>query len=172
MQELHNITANELFALSPEEFEEYNSILQYLKAIAGKDLRELEFGQVAEIRRVFSQPDFKGIEKVFELVFDVELSKLKATEFFARFNWVVDQLKAIARMEKKLQSNDAIWEQAGGERMNIFGELNTLRALGVQYGVPPQEVEKWSYNLVFTLSYQNKELSEVQERYQKIMSRK
>lgn len=171
MQELTNITTKKLFSLSQKDFEGYRSLLTYVKTVKGKELGTLSFGQVATIKKALQQPTLEALQNIFSLVYSIEIRNLNTIQFFERFNWIEAELKKIAEREKLLSSSDAIWEQAGGEQLVKFGELNTLRALAMQFSTTPQEVENWTYNLVFTLMYQNKTLNEVQEQYHKLKAK-
>jgi hypothetical protein len=181
--DLRNISTKKLFALQTERFEQYHNTLKHLKAkpiLKGKEAKPIEsltFGEVISIRHNLQNPTIDGIFEVFNLVFGLnrkELLKANVIQFYHAFNWVQEQILSITKREqKKLTSSpDEKLKSAGIEDLNIFGELNTLIALGEKFGKAPQEVEKWTYSFVFSLMYHDKISSDINKRYTKLLTKK
>lgn len=180
MNELIDISVKELFTLESNKFDAYNDLLQNLngKNVAAgktaKDIYQLPYCSVSSLKGFMQSPSLPGFISVFKLVFDVdekEFLKMKATEFYYSFNWLQNQIIELVEGEKRLESEpDENWKLAGIERLNIFGELNTLINIGKQYSKSPQEIEQWTYELVFTLALHNKIDGDINKRYSEIIN--
>jgi len=179
MPNLRNISLKKFLTLNSEEFENYHSVLKWLKPVneikgnQAKELGELTFGQVCYMRKGIGKPEM--ISKIFNMVFGMteqETDSMKVVDFYGGFNHIIAELKKLSEAEKQLTSKpDPDWKLAGAERLNRFGELNTLIALGERFGVEPRVIEGWPYGYVFALSLQQSIGAEVQKEYAMIKSR-
>ncbi|MCB0515187.1 MAG: hypothetical protein KDD49_03880 [Bacteroidetes bacterium] len=169
---MRNITTKELFVLPPDKFNKYYNTLKHLapkseiNGIAAPVIEELTFAQVAMLKKMTSTPDYTNLTKVFELVFGVGIENMDVVSFFAGFNYIIESLKTINKREQMLNAKDPKWEAAGIDKLGIFGALNQLAAIAQQFSTSPQDVENWSYSLVFALSYKNKIEAEILKNYQ------
>lgn len=139
-------------------------------------LGELQFGQVATLKQFIQNPDFETLVEAFQMVFDVKRSQFinaPVTDFLIALGWLRESVSNLIQKEyNALKSDpDPDMQAAGVERLGVFAEMNTLIAIGQQYGKSPQEIEMWPYNMVFTLMLHNKILSEVQKNYSEIKSK-
>ena len=180
MTELIDITVKELFSLEGNKFDSYNELLKNLNGkntvagITGKDIYQLPFSSVSFLKEFIQSPTLPGFISVYKLIFGIDENiflKMKSTDFYYSFNWIQNEIIELVEGEKRLESKpDEHWIAAGIERLNIFGELNTLINIGKQYSIPPQEVENWSYNLVFTFALHNKIDGEINKKYSEIIN--
>jgi hypothetical protein len=180
---LVNIKTKRLFSLETTKFEQYHNTLKLLKAksiLKGKQAKSIEsltFGEVVELKRNLSTPTIENVLRAFSLVFelsDQDVLKTDVVDFYHAFNFIKEEITIIAdREQKKLSSvPDEKLKSAGIEELNIFGELNTLILIGEKFGKSPQEVENWSYSLVFSLMYHDKISNDISKRYSKILNQK
>jgi hypothetical protein len=139
-----------------------HSIFNGLKA---KDFMELSFKDVEFIKTSLSEPNETNMFKILEIVFGVKnFSKVRLLEFYKAYNYIVEQITQIIESEKSLSSpaSDKLL-MAGIERMTIFGALNILDDIARRYSKSPQEVENWSYGLIFSLSLKMKYENDIQK---------
>ncbi|SNA77389.1 hypothetical protein [Flavobacterium psychrophilum] len=171
---LQNISFRQLFQLKSQKFEEYHSLLSHLTPIKLTDsigsLTDLTFGEVAEIKRSLQRPTFENTTKLFEIIFKIDqkkLYKINVIEFYHALNWIKHEVQSVYNREVENLSpdTDSKLKDAGVDELNIFGEMNTLIALGEKFSKAPQEVENWSYNLVFSLMLHQKISSDINKRY-------
>ena len=181
--DLRNISTKRLFSLQAKRFEQYHNTLKHLKAkpiLKSKQatpIENLSFGEVISIKQILNNPNIDGLLQVFKMVFKLnkgEVLNIPVLDFYHAFNWVQEQVISInEREQKKLTSTpDGKLKEAGIEDLYIFGELNTLIALGEKFGKSPQEVQNWTYSFVFSLMYHDKVSSDINKRYTKILNRK
>jgi hypothetical protein len=179
--QVERINVSKLFSLPSDKFEEYHNICQFQKGnnnIKNKTcdgLMSLSWLDVSEIKDYFQSMNVEGIVTALKIVFGLkekEILHLDIKEFYQAFNWIQDELLKIYKAEKKLSSKpDSKLKEAGIDDLNIFGDLNSLIAIGEKFATPPHEVEKWNYSLVFSLIYHDKISGEVQKRYDKILNK-
>lgn len=173
------ITAQQLFLLDRDRFDDYHNLLKHLvaKPIIGKrkinSLTELSFGEVALMKLVIQEPRFESIIKIFKVAFGLkkkQVLQLDVISFYHALNWLKEEVRMIYEREAKNLNaeTDSKLKDAGIDRLNIFGEMNTLIALGQKFSKPPQEIENWNYNLVFTLTMHEKISREIQKRFQEL----
>ncbi|WP_462250453.1 hypothetical protein [Ekhidna sp.] len=174
---LENITVEKLLSLQdPSDYEVmlYLNTSNELKGHKAEDFLNIEYGRVIKIRQFLEEITLDGLINMFEWVYSLEkkeLLKLRVKDFYPAFNHIITETNRLVKAEEHLSEEDHTWKEAGGERMAKYGVLGVLVALGQQFGIPPFEVEKWSYGKVFTLLRWNKEYNEVVEKYRRIKSR-
>lgn len=147
----------------------------HLGSRKAKKLFEMEFAEVENIKRWLSNPTGQNISKAMQLVFDCPedlLEDYKIITFFKALNHVNSQVEHIENMEREhLHSKPSLeMKEAGIERLNVFGALNTLDQLARDYHTTPMEVEKWSYGFVFAILRKRKIEAEVQKEYEERMN--
>ena len=177
---LAKIPVYKLFKLQNESFEEYHNLLKHLepKPIKRKgkiisSLTDLTFGEVAGLKMSFSDTSFESMRDVFKTVFGLkkfEFLNVDVINFYHALNWIREEMQSIYERERHnlTSTPDAKLKDAGIEDLNMFGELNTLIALGEKFSKPPQEVENWNYNLVFSLMLHQKVSNDINKRYQEL----
>lgn len=183
MSDLRNIKIFKLFQLPDPVFEKYNSIMRYLipknhlRKYKSKDFSEISYGDIILVKRLSENPDFEDLVNIFETVFGIKRKKLLRTriiDFYHALNHIKKEIETIEFRElKNLNSRtDDELKRAGVEKLNIFGELNTLILLGSKYGKSPEEIEQWSYGLVFSLLLHEKITNDINKNYTEIINKK
>lgn len=158
--QIKNISVKSLFNLPEDRFELYHDILKYLKPMprlgkrSAKDIETLTFGEVVSIRQGLNDPDADVVIEMFCLVFGIKKTNVlnsNVIDFYHAFNWIKDQIIEINdREQNKLSSApDGKLKEAGIEELNVFGELNTLIALGEKFGKSPEEIKSGRIALFF-----------------------
>lgn len=177
---LEKIPVHKLFKLEYNSFEQYHNVLKHLQPIAIKrkgksiaSMTDLTFGEVTEVKMNLQDASFDNMKEIFKTVFRLkkyEFLNIDVLEFYHALNWIREEIQSIYENEKQnlSQAPDPKLVEAGIEDLNIFGELNTLIALGEKFGKAPQEVENWNYNLVFSLMLHQKISGEVSKNYSEL----
>ncbi|UAB85696.1 hypothetical protein INR75_06690 [Zunongwangia sp. SCSIO 43204] len=185
MFNLDHITVLELFNLKDE-----NKVKAYMNLEAAFDknrihlhadfvnrkpsqLGLLSYGQVASLKKYFANPKYETIYKAFDMVFKVKQSTFNGADvvdFLYSLRWLKQEINKIVEREIKMFAGDLdpVLEEAGINRLTMFGELNSLKELGKQFGIRPKEIADWSYNEVFSLLLHDKVQAEVQKRYNEL----
>ncbi len=179
--ELKNISIKAFFALE-EGFEEYHNVLKYLnpkpvlKGNRAKKIQSFSYGEVRAIIGTVQSPNFESIIEMLCKVFNLkkrQVYRISVVDFYHAFNWIKQEIKVILKKEQVLNSKpNGKLIQAGIKKLNVFGELNTLIALGKQFGKSPTEVQQWSYRLVFSILYHEKTVNEIDKNYNNLISNK
>ena len=88
-------------------------------------------------------------------------------KFYHSLNWIKEEIQNVYEREVQSLSSppDSKLKDAGIDDLNIFGEMNTLIALGEKFGKAPQEIENWNYEIVFSLILHQKISSDINKRY-------
>lgn len=185
INQIQNIQLKRLNTLEPSKYDEYRSVLQYLKPKAvirkrqAKDIMQLTFNEVELVKQSLRQPDIDGLATIFRIVYGLsrkELLKVRLIEFFHAYNHVIKQVNMIMEQENvklRFEETDMIkrdqLQRAGVERLNIFGVLNTLDAIAQRYGTHPDIVKEWQYGYVFSLLFKMNVERQVQDAYAEIV---
>ena len=173
---LQKISFKQLFQLQNDKFEEYHNVLQYLEEIPIKGKKKIEsitdltFGEVATIKMYLQETSYQNIIEIFKLIFGLEenqIHKIDVVNFYHSLNWIKKEVQNIYDREIQSLSSppDSKLKDAGIDDLNIFGEMNTLIALGEKFGKAPQEIENWNYEIVFSLILHQKISAEINKRY-------
>lgn len=103
-------------------------------------------------------------------VFMSAVQKMETNEALKFILWIRDELEAIANLEKTylVSSPSAKLFQAGINRLDQFGLLNTIDNLANGDILKYDEVRKLRYNVVFDKQYRDIILKEIQEKLSKI----
>lgn len=103
-------------------------------------------------------------------VFMSAVQKMETNEAIKFILWIRDELEAIANLEKTylVSSPSAKLFQAGINRLDQFGLLNTIDNLANGDILKYDEVRKLRYNVVFDKQYRDIILKEIQEKLSKI----
>ncbi len=136
-------------------------------------LGKLTYGEVASIKKAFAKPTYDKIYHCFDLVWKIKKTTFNGAdvvEYFHALRWLKQEINKIVEREIKMFAGDLdpVLEEAGINRLTMFGELNSLKELGKQFGIRPKEIADWSYNEVFSLLLHDKVQAEVQKRYNEL----
>jgi hypothetical protein len=169
-----NITVQKLFQLDSEQFDKYHSILKHLDPLPYNNnvwsVTDLSFGQVATLKLLLKEPSYMNVVEIMNIVFGIssnELTKMSTIKFYHAINWIKNEIEQVYEREvENLTSDiDPLMKEAGVDRLNVFGDMNSLIMLGEKFSKSPDEIEHWNYNLVFSLLLHQKISSEVNKRY-------
>lgn len=176
MFDLDNIKVSKLYQLGEVEFKKYMQLQSVLgekdvfPKIKATPLMDLTFGEVATLKNNLAKPTFESLYECFQIVFKVKLKTYvnqSVVDYFYAMNWLKNSVRELMEREAKTLSSDIdpLLDAAGIKRLVKFGELNTLKAIGQQFGKSPREIEDWKYSLVFSLMLHDKVSSEVQKEF-------
>lgn len=103
-------------------------------------------------------------------VFGLTVRNIGTNEAIKFILWIRDELEAIANLEKTylVSSPSAKMFQAGINRLDQFGLMNTIDNLANGDILKYDEVRKLRYNVVFDKQYRDIILKEIQEKLSKI----
>lgn len=168
-----------ILSLPESEIESYKTAFRYAapknhipdkeKVYASRPLKQRRYGDVMVIMDLMEKDLIECFRKTFSIE-KADLLQKKATEFFPAFNWLRDQVEAIAKDQKNFLNSgvDPKWVAAGGKDLDIFKSLNVLIPLAEKFGTTPKEVERWDYNFVFAILYRQVTENRVLKKYQEL----
>lgn len=180
VQKIQNIQLKRLNTLETSQYDDYRKVLQYLKpkpVIKGrkaKDIMQLTFNEVELIKTALKDPQVNNLIDIFYIIFGINRKKLlncKLVEFFHAYNYVIREINSIVEKEMialKFEV-DPLMNQAGLERLNRFGVLNTLDSLAMRYGTHPDKVKEWQYGYCFSLLYKMNIEKRIENDYREIV---
>ena len=158
---------------------EYDLILTCLKPknlFVGKtlDTNIITYLEVRSLIKLATTQE-NNIDKMYQL-FNIafkcseqEFYDANIEEAFSAKNYIVDFcIKTQEKENKLLKSinvNTALWEQAGGNRLNKFSDLLPLVQLGEIYGIYPFELQNKPYKEILVLLTAHKIKAEVDNKY-------
>lgn len=189
MFDLENISVSEFFQLKDDELAKkylrftdpedtfYIQPSGTFRGYLGVKLSSLTYGQVAGIKQILDNPTEEIIFNAFSHIFGVKRGvylNAKITEFMAALNYIKEEVISLVETENQLFESDPdpLMEEAGAQRLAMFGELNILKLIGMQFGKSPMEVENWSYNLVISLVVHNNTIIGIEKKYAELTSKK
>ena len=175
---LKNISVEKLLKLPEDKFKEYNDLLTFVKPkskigkYAAVQINTLAYGDVKMIQSQMGT--IEGVVKAFELMFGIEeseLFKIKTADFYYGIKYIKNEIERISQIEKSVFDSDDVdqkMKDAGIEKLEVFKELNTIIPIASKFGVTPMEVERWNYDLVFSIQYHEKVSNEIQKEYMRL----
>lgn len=181
---IKNITLSEFFSKSQKDFYRVDNIMNSVNPVnsfLGKtfSLDVVSYEQFKSIQKLLKDGNtFEHISSIFSLAFGVtkeEFFSARISDYYPAKNFIVNKVKESIETESKLLGGgvkNIDWEQAGGNRLDVFGKITPLVKLGKIYGMFPDEVGKKPYNWVITLLVFHNTEDEVINEYQKIKSKK
>jgi hypothetical protein len=181
--DLEDVTLDVYFGLP--DASAYVAILKHLKPrneFAGSkvNLERLTYKEIRICTKlVRSGSTVQHLEVLFCTMFNViphRFYKARVSEYFAAQNYLLKTLHGLEQREAKLLKSiedidTALWEMAGAERLQKFGNLAPLMQLGEIYGLWPFELEKRPYNEILTLLIAHKEKAEVTKEFQRLKAK-
>lgn len=137
------------------------------------NVSQMSYEKVKGVMRTLSKfSNWEDAKDIFETCFDIDAETFwngKITDFFAAKNYIVITFKNLLEREKKLLSSiskdSALWEAAGGNKMNRFSEILPLTQLGKIYGIYPFELKDMKYHEIIMLLSKETVESSVMERF-------
>lgn len=163
---------------------EYELILNALKPLNLFCNSKLDYNKItyAEVRKLFYLAN-KGktlddMCEMFCIAFNIEANdywNASIDSYFSARNFIIKYLKETQEKESKLlKSVDAdagLWQQAGGDSLNVFSDLMPLVQLGEIYGLFPYDLQYRPYNEILTLLVLHNKKNQVQNKYNELKSK-
>lgn len=179
--DLDKIKVKQLFNLDESRFADYIRLQDILKPKPeflekeAVEITSLQFGQVNELKRIFTAPTFEGIFYSFEAVFGAkkeEVLEADVVSYFHSFNHIAESVKGVMKKEKVLEIDDEqekfIMKEAGAKRLQRFQEVPILVNFAERFSTTPENIETWKYSTVFTILLYDKILADVRKRSDEI----
>lgn len=143
------------------------------------DINKITYNEVRVCMKLLkSGSTYEELFEVFKIFFKVtrkQFFNAYIDQFYIARNFIVNYINDLVGRENKLLKSisvDAtIWKQAGGDRLNVFGDLNPLVQLGKIYSIYPQDLKDRPYAEIITLLVQNKTQGEVENNFHRIKSK-
>lgn len=116
-----------------------------------KSLTELSFGEVTRIKKAVAGQNMQGVIEAIKTVYGVKNPlKLSALRFYQCFNFLIDEVQNILKVEKSRYTTEPPWyeaklQQAGVEDLAPFSDLLTVDTLAGGDILKYAEVEKLPY---------------------------
>lgn len=155
---------------------QYEAVLKYQKPINRFGTGRISFDRLSYkdvqkcIKLIKAGKSFEQLKELFCIAYGVTdkvFWKVEVTEYFAAQNYLIKAFFDLQQRESKLLKSDsadsALWQMAGGDRLNKYSPIMPLMQLGEIYKIWPYELQDKPYNEVFILLLANKEKSEVQK---------
>lgn len=103
-------------------------------------------------------------------LFSCDIEKISNADAMAFVLWIIDEVKSISELEMTyLQSSpDVKMIQAGIDKLNKFGILNTLDHLAGGDVLKYEKIKKLPYNVVFDKQYMEITKNEIEKKLAKI----
>jgi len=142
-------------------------------------ISDLTFEEVKVVMRELSKPStWITISNIFETCFrmpEKDFYEGRVLDYFKARNYIVKTFNRLIETEIKLLSSlqdldSAIWEQAGGKRLNRHGAVLSINQLGKIYGIYPFDLKDKKYQEILLLLTIEKEQREIQKKYDKLKS--
>jgi hypothetical protein len=179
---MKQITVKEYTELSPEKQLPYITLFTSLK---GKELltikiNELSYNEVRTIfKRLSSSSEVEDIKTIFVDALKIEEFQfycLPLQNFFQIKKYISNYFVNLQRKESQLlqsvNEDTAVWEMAGGERLNEFSDILPLSQLAKIYGGYPFDYGTKKYIEIIYLLRMNNVQGQVEKEYQTLKSKK
>lgn len=139
----------------------------------------MTYGEVKAVMRVLR--NLKGlndIKDVFETCFKIteeEFYNGKIVEFYSAKKYIITTFKDLLDKEFKLlnsiSGDSALWEAAGGNKLNKHSDVLSINQLGKIYGLYPFDLNGRRYQEILYLLRIEKEQGEVQRKFDELKSK-
>lgn len=164
---------------------EYELILNALKPLNSFCGSKLDYNKITydNVRKLFYLSN-KGktlddMCELFCIAFNIEdyiFWSANIEEYFSAKNFIVKYLKDTqdkeAKLLKSIDADAGLWEQAGGNSLNVFSDLMPLVQLGEIYGIYPYDMKDKPYNEILTLLVLHSKRGKVQSKFNELKSKK
>ena len=159
---------------------EYTTILQHVK---GKPIHSVKIAELSynEVKIVFKEltKDTPNIESIFTTTLKIskeEFLKLSIQNYFQIKKYIETFFVSLKQNEitllQSVNADGAMWEMAGGNELNEFADVLPLSQLAKIYGGYPFEYGNKNYIEIIYLLRMNNKQGQVENEYQKLMSKK
>ena len=159
---------------------EYTTILQHVK---GKPIYSVKIAELSynDVKIVFKEltKENPNIESIFTTTLKIskdEFLKLSIQNYFQIKKYIETFFVSLKQNEitllQSVNADGAMWEMAGGNELNEFADVLPLSQLAKIYGGYPFEYGDKSYVEIIYLLRMNNKQGQVEQEYQKLMSKK
>ena len=174
-----DLTLSQFERLTPEDQSKVEAILSHVKPcynivhkkrnIKSKhnDIFLYSFGEIIDLKTYAQSGEVEKMLSVF--MFRYEKNDYNVYQNAGLVKAITNGLEKINEAEKQLQSgkDKSIWEQAGIKKLEKFGQLGQIMMFESNV-LEREQILKLPYATVFTRMLYDKELSEIQTRFQEI----
>jgi hypothetical protein len=144
------------------------------------NINELSYNDVRNLYKKLSKStEIETVKSIFETAFKInedDFYNLPLQNYFQLkkylSNYFVNLQKKETLLLKSVNNDDGVWELAGGEMLNEFGDILPLSQLAKIYGGYPFDYGKQKYVEIIYLLRMNNVQGQVENEYQKIKSKK
>lgn len=177
---MKNITVQEYINLSEDKKLLYDSLLNSIKAKGEINLDGLTYNTVKSINRKLKSniQSFDDVCYIFELAYKIskgEFYSIPIVNYFEKKNYLinffVNLLKKEAKLLQSFDSDLALWQTAGGDRLNEFGDVLPLSQLAKIYNCYPMDLGLKPYAEIIYLLRMNNVQSQVENKYQELKTK-
>lgn len=179
---MNNITLKQYAQL--KDTSKYDMLLGWEKPannVGGQsmDVNTMPYANVKYCIRLLTKAgDWSTVQQLFEICFDIDKEsfwKMSVKEFFSAKKYLTAEFERVIITEAKLMSSmstDAhLWQMAGADKLKPYNDTLPLIQLGKLFGQYPFELGRKPYSEIFSLLVQIKTQGEVENEYQKLISK-
>jgi len=144
------------------------------------DINHLTYNEVRNIfKRLTTAKEVEDVFKIFEMALkidEIQFYELPLQKFFQIKKYLNDYFVNLQKKETQLlqtiSEDIGIWEMAGGDSLNEFGDVLPLSQLAKIYGGYPFDYGEKKYIEIIYLLRMNNVQSRVEAEYQKIKNKR
>lgn len=176
-----NVTIKEFLKLSDSEKAKYILLLNTLnpKEVIPFDLNSKTWDDIKAIsNKINLVNDFNKAFEVFKLAFNIEedfFYSISIVNFFYLKKFLIEKIVYLRKNEVSLLSgvneHAALWEMAGGKKLDAFSDNIPLSQLAKIYGGYPFDYGKKPYIEILMLLKMNKEQNEIESKFNDLRSK-
>ena len=172
---LFDYSIYELSMLDQDSRDEYVAIGLSLTSDGREleDLQTIEWGKVKEIQGLLHMEfDIEAMAQACNIIYDIHRpDAMKWNELFPLYNFIIEGLVKIEKLEERLKYEPSIQElSAGIEEFNQFGIFVTIDRLAVGDPLRYDAITKLPYNIIFSKLLLNLVDANFQKKYQEIIN--
>ena len=180
INELENITVLQFFSLPMDELlQQYNLLKMLRQSDTLKDKKAdsilmQPYSMIVKLKKYYSNLTPEAMVAMVKMVFGIKNEvqmQFKIVEYFPAVNFIVNGLDKIIELEVKRLTSQPKEEliMAGVEKMQVYGDLNTIDQLAGGDMLKWNEIEKMPWQYVFTKLCMEKDRADIQESYSEII---
>lgn len=176
-----NITLKQYISLEDTTTYDFLEHIKPSNRYVGKELNvsDMTYGEVKAVMRTLRKmKSIDDIKNIFETCFKISENEFYSgliTEYFSAKNFIIKTFKDLLDKEikllKSISGDSALWEASGGNKLNKHSDVLAINQLAKIYGLYPFELESKKYQEILYLMVVEKELGEVQKRFDKLKSK-
>ena len=175
---LINIRLHEFNALTHEEAEPYLFALKYSKeseprdVLGFGDITKKTFGEVKDIQYILTRQD--AIDRLIKIIGYKSLKNISVFDFFAHYRYICAEVERVNQIENELLSHEPTPEEveAGLDGFGRFSSILQIDSLAGGDVLKYNQIRALPYEDGLTKLALDKERSEYQRRFNKILTRK